>query len=380
MRHQVRICYFPERFTPKLIERSDFTIFLIALHTALSVLRPGKSSGLRSYRYRAYACWASFAILLPALAFINEGKDEAYISQGTYCFLPLRPIWYRLVFSWIPRYLILCTIAAIYVTIYIHTVMQFGKFDIQLTSSTVSSARRASEGADERPAGRHRISPLSSWFGRSKKEAQATTEEHRPAMNDNDNPAPVLSGSSNQSRSDPSPARIYRRPTLVEALRDKNLLPFGRRGLPIDANPTLRKRHAAIKRQLRYMFIYPLVYLLMWIAPFINHCYFYTKKHNPPFVLNCIALTCLCLQCAVDCLIFSVRERPWRSATNGHGASRSRQSSAGGGSAIGMVELADRNGRTDIPNPTSETSPAIRFSQEAGRQPQQRNWWDNEPM
>lgn len=362
-----------------MTERSDFIILLIALHTALSVLRPGKSQGLLGCRYPAYVCWVIFSVLLPGLAFVNPVKGQAYISQGTYCFLPVRPIWYRLALSWIPRYLILCTIAIIYLTIYIYTMMQFGKFNINITSSKVSTAPGASEGTHDRPAKSSRISRSNCWFKSSEPESSTILEEG-PALNDNENSARAISGSSEQAPSTPSPARMFRKPTLLEALRDRSLLPFGNNGLPEDANPTLRKRHKAIKRQLRYMFIYPLVYLLMWIAPFINHCYFYTKEHNPPFILNCISLVSLCLQCAMDCLIFSIRERPWRHSIRGQTASRSRQSSAGGSSPIGMVDFAGTSRGTENPDLTPET-PAMRFSRErAGRQPPEKNWWDNEAM
>ena len=74
---------------------------------------------------------------------------------------------------------------------------------------------------------------------------------------------------------------------------------------------TLRKRHHIIKKQLRFMFLYPVVYLLMWLAPFVSHCYRYTKI-APPFTLDTLALASATLQGAADCIIFMLREKPWR--------------------------------------------------------------------
>jgi G protein-coupled receptor GPR1 len=70
----------------------------------------------------------------------------------------------------------------------------------------------------------------------------------------------------------------------------------------------------AIRRQLRFLFMYPLVYLLLWVLPLVQHCLNYTNYYtaHPQFWLN-ICITCiLALQAGVDCAIFSWRERPWR--------------------------------------------------------------------
>jgi G protein-coupled receptor GPR1 len=69
----------------------------------------------------------------------------------------------------------------------------------------------------------------------------------------------------------------------------------------------------AIRRQLRFLFIYPLVYLLLWILPFVQHCLNYTDYYtaHPQFWLNVCTTCILALQAGVDCVIFSWRERPW---------------------------------------------------------------------
>lgn len=74
-----------------------------------------------------------------------------------------------------------------------------------------------------------------------------------------------------------------------------------------------RTRHD-IKRQLRFMFTYPLVYIIMWTLPFINHCFVYSTwwAVHTPFSLTVASTACLALQAGVDSLVFSWREKPWR--------------------------------------------------------------------
>jgi len=341
----------------------DFIILLIAVHTALSILRSGKitlQSGLFPYRYQVYACFIALSLLLPSLAFVNQDHD-AYVSQGTFCTLPVRPFWYRLALSWIPRYLILIVILGVYMTIYVYTRRTFGSFDGKFSSgSTISrdigtpkSSRKSQEmpfpsdlgiSPCARDSGtpstckpslgpgiahrRPRMSYFPSWirysFSQSTPIPSVSSETRAP----NASPTkltPILSPQSQQRQSETFSRTAFRTPTLAEALHDPDLLIKKVRKPSPDPNNTLQKRHQAIQRQLRKIFIYPLVYLLMWIPAFINHCYFYTKSHDPPYILSCVSLTCLCLQCAVDCLIFSIREKPWRCKAEAEKAERGRQ-------------------------------------------------------
>ena len=359
-----------------LIQLSDFIILLIALQTLLAIVRPGKSSGLHTYRYPAYACCALFSMLLPGLAFLNNNKDQAYISQGAFCYLPIRPIWFRLALSWVPRYIILCTIIGIYITIYLYVTIQFGKFDINLTSSTISAGPSTSDGTRDRPAAPTRTSHSSYLRSKSKEESQGAMKGPSASTRQG-SLVPGTSNLSKEESSDPPPDPVVRKPTLLEALRDGSLLPARRNVQAQDVN-LLRTRHKAIQRQLRYMFIYPLVYLVMWITPFINHCYYYTEQHNPPFILNSLALISVCLQCAADCLIFSIRERPWRGGAGGS-ASTGAKRSAGNGSDGEMMQMAGRNGREEMPDEVPQRSGIQSCSEQATREPRkEKNWWDNE--
>ena len=90
----------------------------------------------------------------------------------------------------------------------------------------------------------------------------------------------------------------------------RSTLPAGVEPLPNDMKTT----RMAIQRQLRFMFIYPMVYIILWILPFVNHCMQYSDylTMHPPFWAQLLATICLSSQAGVDAIVFSWRERPWR--------------------------------------------------------------------
>jgi hypothetical protein len=71
---------------------------------------------------------------------------------------------------------------------------------------------------------------------------------------------------------------------------------------------------AKICKQLHFMFIYPVAYIAMWIVPLVAHCFQYSDQYanEPPYALNAVMTIILTSQCTVDCLLFSIKEKPWR--------------------------------------------------------------------
>ena len=254
----------------------DSIILLIAIHTAFTVFASRKAnsqSGLYPYRWGAYTCWAVFSILMAALAFINP--INPYVSQGTFCYLPTRPIWYRLALSWIPRYLILCTILGIYLAIYLYTRAKFGDFDVRFSTNSYLSE----EIAPHSPSDRQSSWQISVLDGTDDPICSEPSPPTSPRVLDS------LAGSQRPKEAEISHSKSYepvsglavrpvnRTPTLLEALRDRTLIAAADKRVEYSANVSLRQHHKAIKRQLRYLFVYPLVYLAMWIPAFVNHCY-----------------------------------------------------------------------------------------------------------
>ncbi|KAL9113066.1 MAG: hypothetical protein Q9227_002678 [Pyrenula ochraceoflavens] len=98
--------------------------------------------------------------------------------------------------------------------------------------------------------------------------------------------------------------------TTLSDLND-NRPTSGRRRPPPSQHALARR---AVKRQLRFMFIYPVIYVLMWTIPFVNHCFNYNDywAEHPPYSLAILSAICTGLQAAVDSMVFTWRERPWR--------------------------------------------------------------------
>ncbi|KAG9238477.1 G protein-coupled receptor [Amylocarpus encephaloides] len=399
------------------VEASDFAVLQIALHTALYIFKARGSGegGLYPYRYYAYTCWVVLPLLMASLAFINN--HDSYVAEGTYCWLPVRPLWYRMALSWIPRYLIFITILLIYASIYYYVRYKFSGFTkTSKTRPTQNIDSMDSAEAPRRPPKQHTIpatpqlachgliddstqgsvngsahgtDPLNHSFATmdSYREGAGASGErgkegvHRfmwasfvsrnsplhlaalsPVVASDasslDSPTvrplspprhastvPISSGghlSPNSTLQTPRPSRastsrekfarrwsphVSGQPSVADmrsALRrgpDGSDVPtpmsrlelVNSRGQDL-AHVELHRARDKIRRQLRFLFIYPLVYMLMWVVPFISHVIQYDDRFatNPPFGLVCATTVFISSQAAVDCWLFSTREKPWR--------------------------------------------------------------------
>ena len=211
----------------------------------------------------------------PRLIGSTDSENSIQVSQGTFCYLPPRPIWYRLALAWIPRYLILCTILGIYLAVYLYTKSKFGDFDANFSTNSLASEDTTQHTRTDR----QQSWPLPSLDGADDcKIVGSSTEINSPILaspiaSRRATEAEIYLSKSYEPVSGPPARLINRTPTLLEALRDRTLISAGNKRAESSANAALRQRHKAIKRQLRYLFVYPLVYLAMWIPAFVNHCY-----------------------------------------------------------------------------------------------------------
>lgn len=137
----------------------------------------------------------------------------------------------------------------IYITIYSYTQTEFGKVDINLTDTEGTSARRSDENSRS-PIGPDKLSLSKHWWKQPTGQETSTEEGQLECTISTDFADPM--GPEASSHQPPEPLR--RKQTLLKALRDKSFFPKNG-GEPIDTNRKVRKRHRAIKRQLRYMFI-----------------------------------------------------------------------------------------------------------------------------
>jgi len=106
----------------------------------------------------------------------------------------------------------------------------------------------------------------------------------------------------------------------AEVGKKKTVLPRAYQAPPAKAKDPLRRTRQAIRKQLRYMFVYPAIYLVMWTIPFVSHCLQYSDYYvmHPVFGVSIVGTCMLSLQAGIDCIVFSWREKPWRRIPEGH--------------------------------------------------------------
>lgn len=385
------------------VEASDFAILMIAVHTALSIFNANPriaagEGGLYPYRKIAFALWIIFPVLMASLAFIN---DHPYVSAGTYCYLPVRPFWYRLALSWIPRYIIFAIIIIIYFAIYFYVNYKFKDFDRSTTppegtfepgvqksrkiganaplkryslpatpqlahhgllsdfkGESIASSERSQAGrklsdgnfpdlyiSTPRTSmgdGSRRIREHSdSWdtltnlyptnlhptsidiepaAGNTTKDSHTKTASSSPTWSNFASKSPdKTTDSTTRNKSLLSFFSFLRNQSQHPALSSFTSTPISQlelvdsKGNNVAATEVQRTREK-VRRQLRFMFIYPIVYITMWILPFVSHALQYKDTYalNPPYVLSAFVVVIINSQCAVDAWLFSTREQPWR--------------------------------------------------------------------
>lgn len=361
----------------------------MAVHSALQIFRPaarGISDGLYEHRNLVFAGGFIFPTIMSALAFVNP--EHAYESLGAFCQLPVRPFWYRLALSWIPRYIIAFTILSLAGAIYAYVGCEFrsyahlsqsmqtpmtatlglsqvdgdleagGRAHTESISCVSDQSRRASSIAHDIVAAQRKDPAV--VFGQTTYAPNKPKKQHfdctqsLPGSSTTLPPTRTLSVRPNlfvipsgytvkpsrsaldlqgplspftQPMGDPLANVVTEPPPqpppeLAESQAKEQAGAPNRQASPI--SPTerhMRRQRRRIHRQLRLMFIYPLVYILMWLVPFIQHVMNYNDYYaNHPLWFTRLGQTiCLASMGFVDCFIFSLREKPWRSILTSDG-------------------------------------------------------------
>lgn len=410
------------------IEASDIAVLLIAIHLLMTILR--LRTGLYRYRYWAYGAYYFFPVLFASLAFVD---GTGYQEAGHYCYLRTDKSWARLALSWVPRYVICCSILAIYFFVYFYVrnrLEDYGRRssgnmnhprsrdmnDVPPTPRLIShgllaslpNSRRGSaaeqhvvvkernrsvssistiqfelrvDEAREPPASRggqrsrHRPASLN-WNWPGLVHPRSSGENGRLMVEDPDDPLsqplpspplPVHSPerpprASRSDNSSASPRSYWQRPVPSECstvhgnhaahdlppsstttvnqstyhldLTLTHILTMLRKGPPrtSDNPPTTRPSSITVspgsiggdsgvtrnreraRRQLYALFAYPLVYIIVWVFPFLSHVVGYDDKVSPdePQWLLFVSMVSLGIQGAVDCTLFTMREQPWK--------------------------------------------------------------------
>ncbi|KAI1142042.1 G protein-coupled glucose receptor regulating Gpa2-domain-containing protein [Hypoxylon sp. FL0543] len=406
-------CQVSGFFLTTSIEASDIAVLLIAIHTALIILRPRSSSGasgLYPYRRFSYTCWAIIPLVLAATVPITGGR---FTDNGPHCYLPVRPRWYLSALSWIPRYVIFGVIIVTYTGLYLYIAFQIRRFgrDQRRASTAYSDHPNPNRKRDHRhdhggvvsptpPIADHglldsvrdsikdddrrdRQNSVASTISSLNDGAESSTPPRRPQQvlrsSVRWNSVDFASDSSVESQArlesqtaaigptspslraeqtipirppepvhhgPPSPSRHNQftwkhsisRSTRSIAGSISNMIRPLRRNPPQaddstessssssiflpqhETEETMRRSREKQQRQLRLLFVYPAIYMLTWIAPFVSHVlryddvFSYRGRYNlggEPMALAVASITSLCIGAAVDCCFFSAWEKPW---------------------------------------------------------------------
>ncbi|KAK9390323.1 G protein-coupled glucose receptor regulating Gpa2-domain-containing protein [Lipomyces mesembrius] len=314
-------------FAALSIEASDFGVLVIAVHTLMFIMYPqvGSSSaykygGLYRYRRTVYILWAAFSILFASLPFVktssvpnnpvttNDSASLGYIQNVTWCYLPVQPIWYRLVLAWIPRYLVLISICFIYVSVYIY----------------VRKVLRAVDNVYTRPLATDLPDPVAAVDANQGQqqidlEKQGVFDEHLPpnfdfAISPLD-PCPFSSNTHPSGSTFPSGSQ-----SIGNDRHGANVAAHGQFVTPrylnnIQMETSARDRQRAfIERQVKYLLLYPIFYVIMWAAPFLSQCLMYSSYfvENPVVWLGYLSACMYAFSGFLNTIIFAIRETPWR--------------------------------------------------------------------
>jgi hypothetical protein len=357
----------------------DYAVLLIAVHSALQIFRPasrGTSDGLYDYRYYLFSAGIVLPVIMAGLAFLNPGP--AYESLGAFCQLPIRPIWYRLALSWIPRYIISIVIVGLAGAIYAYVGCEFRSYanpsglqtpmtttmglsrhdgDVEtadkdlerrMTESEPVYPRRASSIAHDVVSAQQKEQGVA--FGPTTYLPIPPTPEicvNSQALSESSTDFPLKRSASARPRlhvvrsgyamkaSPPvldlqGPLSPHSRPTQdplanltpTTSNPPPSTIPDDRERpsiSPTESRPKSQRRR--INRQLRLLFVYPLAYTLMWLLPFVHHSMNYSDywANHPVWLIRFGQTLCFCSMGFIDCLVFCMRERPWRKIQSSDG-------------------------------------------------------------
>ncbi|KAI0097385.1 G protein-coupled glucose receptor regulating Gpa2-domain-containing protein [Nemania sp. FL0031] len=144
-------CQVSGFFLTVTIEASDMAVLLIAIHTALFIVKrqqPGAPPGLQPYRRIAYIAWAVVPILIAAIVPLT---GNSFVDNGPYCYLPIRPGWYNTALAWAPRYIIFGFIIATYTWLYVWVCIRFRQLGEDQRRASNMSSESANSSTHRRP-------------------------------------------------------------------------------------------------------------------------------------------------------------------------------------------------------------------------------------
>lgn len=303
--NNVNFCEVVGFFTSSFIEGADIAVLVLAIHTALLIFKKytGTEGGLYKYRNYVYGINFFLPLIAASLAFIDKGR-HSYKPLITWCYLPVRPLWYRLVLSWVPRYIVLGSILVIYLSIYFYVKFEYRK---------VVNAYKQSQSYITKTNDNSNLSLFARFKNMFKTSTTRDNASHKTHFSAKRCAIRVASRMCQFLSNFPGLSFLEPQNLFHENKSNPQNMEMAIQGFQKDAMANFQARRSMIERQIRTIFLYPIAYLLLWIAPFATHILQYRTdaKHSTVYWISCIAAFMQPFNCTVDTLVFCIRERPW---------------------------------------------------------------------
>lgn len=330
-------------FASTFIEGADFAVLTLAVHIALLVFTrsSGPEGGLFPYRYWVYGFHIVIPLIMASLAFFTYGK-YSYVPLVTWCYLPIEPTWARFFLSWTPRYIIIISIIAIYLSIYIYVKVGYSKVvkefkQAQNQIPNPSPRDFNSSDTDDDLAGHDFTADILGSVDSETQSQNGEVEEKIASRITTDEAPNFIAQQSRTCQSFGKMCIQFARVVVRSLLAFFSYFPgfgflapnryiFGNlEDTPVDETTAIvrdfqresmanfQMRRNAIERQIRSIFVYPAAYIFLWMAPFAIHIiqYRFHSPRNGIYWIGVIAAFMQPFNCVVDTIAFCIREKPW---------------------------------------------------------------------
>ncbi|KAI5964327.1 GPR1 [Candida pseudojiufengensis] len=326
-----RFCQVVGFFTAFSIEGADIAILAFALHTYLLIFKPNLNTkvpgtnrvegGLYKLRFLVYSLSFFVPIIFASLAFIN---NVGYDSLVCWCYLPMRPVWFRLVLSWVPRYFIIVSIFVIYGLIYFRVIKEFKTLGGVFTNI---HQRNAGYMNNNQPSFwssfkffigtiKDHLFPQMILSNKSIKTIQSrnsNTQQQQSDLQQHQSHHSRIEGNYNSEEYNDSLDLTDSDSEDVDDLEELELKDFENSN-DMNNNLHFQKRHNVIHKQMKKIFVYPFAYCFLWLFPFILQAtqFNYEIDHKPIYWLNVLGAFFQPFNGVVDSAVFFYREKPWK--------------------------------------------------------------------
>jgi G protein-coupled receptor GPR1 len=241
--------------------------------------------GLYEYRWTLNAFWIIIPGVMASLAFVNP--EGGYVLVGAFCYVPAEPIWYRLCLAWIPRGFVFMIILITQSAIYIYIMRNVKACQEVEEGANMCRVLQNGDPCDRSQGDTLEVSTVrpcemkdSDLENQTSQKSEWATGSVETSVNSNSSTYPSPEDSSHEYMNSQTS------------------------NMP-------EKRHE-VQRQAKFLFIYPLIYIIMWIFPLVSQIIQYINKpQTVPFWVSCTWGIALGAHGGVDSIIFMIRERPW---------------------------------------------------------------------